>query len=222
MADLRLRALERDAARGDEVAAARVLSERLRRGDLTAERLRLAGYLGDSTARLALGPVARVEQDVSAWTRGFDAWGAEVALRGVLALARAALPRCEARLTAPEVARAALATVEDLLEAPSPEALADARAAIAALDALDVAPSADLDDDTAAGLALDVLRELEAVVRAHTADDPRVAAWDSVAAFADFSLHCARKAPLVRGDDDLRDALRAALVPWALRSVWAS
>lgn len=218
MADQRLRALEREAARGDEVAAARLLSERLRRGDLTAERLRLAGYLGDSTARLALGPDVHEDQDVSAWTRGFDAWGAEVALRGVLALARAALPRCEARLTAPEVARAALATAEALLDAPSAEALAEARAAIAALDDLDVPPSADLDDDAAAALALDVLRELEAVVRVHTAGDPRVAAWDSAAAFADFSLHCARKGPLVRGDDGLREVLRADLVPWALRS----
>jgi hypothetical protein len=49
--DQRLRALERDAAHGDLQAQARLLLERVRVGDLTEERLRLAAYLGDEPAR---------------------------------------------------------------------------------------------------------------------------------------------------------------------------
>jgi hypothetical protein len=44
--DQRLRDLERDAAHGDLHARGRLLLERVRVGDLTQERLRLAAYLG--------------------------------------------------------------------------------------------------------------------------------------------------------------------------------
>lgn len=54
MTDQRLRDLERDAASGDLQTQARLLLERVRVGQLTEERLRLAAYLGDEAARVAL------------------------------------------------------------------------------------------------------------------------------------------------------------------------
>jgi hypothetical protein len=78
MTDQRLRDLEREAARGDLQAQARLLLERVRVGDLTEEKLRLAAYLGDEAAKLAVaggGPEAEHE-DLATWltsieTRGF-------------------------------------------------------------------------------------------------------------------------------------------------------
>lgn len=55
MSDASRREAERDAAGGDPQAAARLLVERVRAGDLPAERLELAAHLGDAAARLALG-----------------------------------------------------------------------------------------------------------------------------------------------------------------------
>ena len=53
MTDARLRELERTAP-GDPAAGARLLQERLRLGALTRDRLELAAYAGDETARLVL------------------------------------------------------------------------------------------------------------------------------------------------------------------------
>lgn len=57
MTDARRRARERAAEdeQGDVAARARALTERVRAGDLTPERLRLAAHLGDPPARVALG-----------------------------------------------------------------------------------------------------------------------------------------------------------------------
>ncbi len=55
MADERLRALEREAARGDEPARAALLVERVRLGRLPATRLAAAALLGEPAARAALG-----------------------------------------------------------------------------------------------------------------------------------------------------------------------
>lgn len=61
MSDERLRQLEREAASGDVDAKAKLLLERMRIGGLTAERLRLAAYLGDEASRRALGTEAPPE-----------------------------------------------------------------------------------------------------------------------------------------------------------------
>lgn len=219
--DVRTRTLEREAAQGDTVARAGLLRARLRAGRLCPERLRLAGYLGDPVAREALGadaPALRPDQEVWEWTRGFAAWGAEPALRGIVALARQALPHCEGRLLRPEVAHEAIHAAEAFLDARTPAALERARAAVELLDRQDVMGSSDEDEDPrdVAASALAVVRELAAVVHCHTPGDPRVAEWASPAAYADFCLHCARKPSLVLGDERLREALQAALVPWAL------
>ncbi len=55
MADLRLRALERQAAQGDTQAQARLLVERTRVGDTTRSQLEILGILGHHPAILALG-----------------------------------------------------------------------------------------------------------------------------------------------------------------------
>lgn len=56
MTDARLRSLARDAAQGDPHAHTRLLLERVRVGDLSEERLRLAAYLGDEAASAVVGP----------------------------------------------------------------------------------------------------------------------------------------------------------------------
>lgn len=51
MSDQRIRDLERQALTGDREASVRLLTERLRAGDLARERLELAAYCGDEMAR---------------------------------------------------------------------------------------------------------------------------------------------------------------------------
>lgn len=95
--DQRLRDLERDAGKGDLEARARLLQERVRVGDLTEERLRLAAYLGDEVACLALGHALRLLVAMDAeWFRGLIPWSPALA---VWALAEACSverrPECE-------------------------------------------------------------------------------------------------------------------------------
>ena len=52
--DERLRDLERQAARGDVQAAAKLLLERVRVGELDRQRLRLAAFLEYEPARVAV------------------------------------------------------------------------------------------------------------------------------------------------------------------------
>lgn len=66
MTDARRRDAERGADRGDDVAAAQLLVERLRAGELTRERLRLAAYLDHGPARQALGEEVAVDDWVRA------------------------------------------------------------------------------------------------------------------------------------------------------------
>lgn len=53
--DARLRQLQREASTGDLQARAKLLLGRVRAGELSEERLRLAAYLGDPASREALG-----------------------------------------------------------------------------------------------------------------------------------------------------------------------
>lgn len=96
MADQAYRAAERRARESGEVAdAARLLLERVRRGELQPGALSLAAYLGDSAAGAALGvQVAVDERDELArdrWTRGLLAWGRPVFGRGLFAAVMAEL-----------------------------------------------------------------------------------------------------------------------------------
>lgn len=66
MADQRRRDAERAADQGDQDAAARLLLERVRAGELTHERLLLAAYLDDEPARRALADTSAVDEWVAA------------------------------------------------------------------------------------------------------------------------------------------------------------
>lgn len=106
MSDARTRALER-AAQDDPSAAAALLVARLRRGDLTQERLELAAYAGDPGARRALGRCCHkhdafkahgmghpdaghcAEDPFPAWLTNLSALDREADVRAALAAARA-------------------------------------------------------------------------------------------------------------------------------------
>lgn len=108
MSDERLRTLERAASTGDPAARVALLRARVRAGTLSQERLELAAYVGDADARAALGRCCAkhdalerrglgmtrhycAEDPLAPWVRGLSRWGAEVRARGVTAAARAAL-----------------------------------------------------------------------------------------------------------------------------------
>lgn len=86
--DERLRAAERRALASGSVAdEAALLTERLRAGSLTRERLELAAYCGHEAARVAVDPVTgcfgpRGERlwgalALEPWVRGLSRWGPE-------------------------------------------------------------------------------------------------------------------------------------------------
>lgn len=90
--DDRARGFERRAHAGDLDARARALWERVRRGEVELDRLRLAAHVGDPVSRLALGGAAPPPPaDVHACARGLEAWGKEVLVRAALAAAGRAL-----------------------------------------------------------------------------------------------------------------------------------
>jgi hypothetical protein len=90
--DERLRKLEREAAQGDASATARLLVERVRLGELSDERLRLAAYLGHPTAREAVGDALPAPEDALEWVRALDGHGREACVRAALTAARHSLP----------------------------------------------------------------------------------------------------------------------------------
>lgn len=101
MSDARLRQIER-AAHDDPYATAALLAARMRRGELTRERVEIAAYAGDEAARLAVPHLvldrgvtwADVDaQRLTDWVRGLSRWGSEVLVRAAVAAAKAAYAR---------------------------------------------------------------------------------------------------------------------------------
>lgn len=92
MADERQRELERKASAGDVEAEAKLLLERVRSGDLTEERLKLAAYLGHEPAAVAVGIAASPFPP----TQDIRRWLAAAPHLGELGLWRAALATIEA------------------------------------------------------------------------------------------------------------------------------
>lgn len=120
MADDGLRALERrfasSGALEDEV---RWLVGRLRAGQLTQERLRLASFCGHLAASRALGAKEPAPRDMVAWADALLArWGKESRVRAAVAVARAVLPRWEARCGDDATPRRAIEAAEVWLACP--------------------------------------------------------------------------------------------------------
>lgn len=87
MADERQRELERKALAGDVEAEAKLLLERVRSGELTEERLKLAAYCGHGPAEHAL--TSEAPADSEHWLYGLDAHGTPAWCRAAAAM----LPR---------------------------------------------------------------------------------------------------------------------------------
>jgi hypothetical protein len=83
--DDRARGLERAATGGDVDAAARVLWERVRRGELDLDRVRLAAFLADPVSRLALGAQApELPPTLGTCVRQLEAWGPQATFRAAI------------------------------------------------------------------------------------------------------------------------------------------
>lgn len=221
MSDQDLRALERRArATGHVDDAAAHLRARVRRGDLSPERLNLAAYAGDPAARAALGreaywlAVRAVDHgdvsgegdvlDLERWVRGLGRWGREVQQRAALAAARAAESRWRATLPGAEessgwsasiaagVARA-LALAERMLATPGQ-------------------PGEDM------GVVHDELPDFAyyaamAVVGDQADQNPERRAMSAVVGAPYRQRQAAGQ---ILGDRPVRDAIRSALTSWAL------
>lgn len=212
MSDARLRQLERDAATGDLTARARLLNERLRVGDLAADRLQLAAYLGDAAAEEALGkrPLVPPTITVGRWVRGlaraadgrYPTWAAEAYARAAAAAARATLPCFAGR--DPAGAVRAVEALEAWIACPCDE---HARASAAAASGVPVAPPGPAGLFASRGVRFAGLAILRAVsVPQLQGGAPATASASDAAADAAR----ATSAEVVRG------AIREALVPWAL------
>lgn len=86
--DDRARGLERAATGGDEEARARALWERVRRGELDVDRVRLAAFLADPASRLALGGQApELPSGLGTCVRQLEAWGPQATFRAAITAA---------------------------------------------------------------------------------------------------------------------------------------
>lgn len=86
MSDVRVREAERQAAAGDPEAETRLLSRRLRSGELDLQQVQLAAYLGSLSARRVIGAEewpAPIDSPL-AWLRGLAAWGPKALHQGVV------------------------------------------------------------------------------------------------------------------------------------------
>ncbi len=95
--DERLRKLEREANQGDAGATVRLLVERVRLGQVSDGRLRLAAYLGEPTARELLGDretsaAKNAPADALEWVRALETHGREACVRAALTAARRNVP----------------------------------------------------------------------------------------------------------------------------------
>lgn len=130
-----LRELERAAARGEPGARRALLVARRRGGLLDEERLAHAAALGDEDARALLGPDAPDERGLVEWLYAVEAapWGQVAGLVAAVAAARSVLPLFEARCPEDPGPRRCIEASERVLECPSDEHRAQARALAEAL-----------------------------------------------------------------------------------------
>lgn len=126
MTDARMRALARSAEQGDPGARRQLLLERLRAGQVTEDRLRLAAFLGDPAAADAAG-AATGGEDLAGWFAAITAWEPAACARAALAAAALVEPVWAAAGGGPAVTRA-LEALRAWTDCPCP-AHADAVAA---------------------------------------------------------------------------------------------
>lgn len=221
MSDATRRATERQAAAGDALAAARLLVERVRAGELAPARLELAAHLGDPAACVALGrapdPITlhagslgvrgQLDQPATSALRAWDrqltllAAGRDARARILLAAIAAAEPAWAAEREGDASLRAGLAAARRGLDRG---ALLDADRA--AIDALVDLPREPTDLRWALRSALDLagLRDDRARGTPAQRDDRKTEALVTAAR--------------VHGDlGSFFAALRDDLLPWLLR-----
>lgn len=198
--DDRLREMEREAVLGDRVAQARLLVERVRRGRLELDRLRLAAWLGDPVARLALGEERddggrrRGKSRRDGWTRALAAWGQEAVVRAAYVVAAESMRHWRRHYRDDRVLPGVLGAVAAWIQCPCD------RCAAAIDHAIRGEPLPEGKDNRSGRAKWHVVNVAEAA-RA-TADD----AW------TDHALAVIGESPATQ----VREAIRGALVPWAL------
>lgn len=198
MTDLALRELERRwRASGTDDDRTLWLVARVRAGDLTLDRVRLAAHAGDASARAAADAPAP-PRGLSDWVAGFERWGAEATARVALAAARSALPQLvRGSNPNPELPR--------LLAAAEAAVLAGPSAAHPARLRLHIGRAEHFATDDA---GVSVVEAAQAAhLRAIAAEADVVGPWTLLA------LQHAQRAA---GAAIVRDAVRAAVAPWAL------
>jgi hypothetical protein len=196
MSDARRRALERDASHGDPDAAAALLAERLRAGEVTRERVALAALLGDPAARAVVGAAAVADD---AFFAALASAGDDACLRAVLAAVRLAFDPVLAVAAGPDWIAGACRPGHAGAIAARGQALARQRQAFAERYGTGAQVSFGPFDDcgcVAAGVsafeAPDLLRSLAS---------PHVVSW----------------LPGGTTAAEVRRAIEAALLPWAVR-----
>jgi len=194
------------------------LKARTAAGDLPAERLMLAAYLGHEAARTADGDALAAPDDLAEWVRGLERWGKEVLVRAAVAAARRVLPLWERKRAGDRRPHDAIAAAEAWLAEPTPERAAAAERAAEALGCgkpdSDEAPVSAAAQTYDANMGVQAAGDLAGEAAHFAADMGEVA--DLVEAI-DMAEVVARVGPSGKVDQDvLRVAIRDAVAPWAL------
>lgn len=171
------------------------LLRRVRKGELSQRALELLGALDHAPALEALGSHAPEEEpDLKRWVRNLDAFGPQVSARIVVICARLLLPVLERDGIAHREALAAIDLAETWLRCPCDEHARDAQRVH--------------NETIAAGMRTQSDSAETAVL---------VAAFAAlVASMPTPAMDVAADAADVAGEDKVRRAVRAELVPWAL------
>ena len=219
MADERLQQLRRAWDEGDLETQVRLLRERMRAGELSEEQVRLAAYLGDqATLVLGLDGEATPPEDTFAWLEGFADWE-EASARSQLAISRELAHRWHSATQESTFAEV-IHGLEVQLSCPCESHEAGLKTAVldcvANLDSDLIAPipkrHAHATIQAVLGMAC-VCADVAETIRlpTHFSQKTRHPSVGSIR-LSEFLEACLK---VVRADD-LRDAIRDELVPWAL------
>lgn len=213
MADERLRRLERERDAGDPDAAARLVQEHVRTGELTPGGVRLLAYLGDPAAqRVEPGNAPdtdpRPEVELEAWLRGLSGWGKPALVRAAIALALDVLPAFEDVWPGERRARGAVEAAQGWLSEPREASRVAAR--FAAEEADEAARDATVMPEAGDDAAFAAFACRDAAQTAAEPDDERATA--ALLAALDAFLAIRYEAD---GLSLARRCIRGALEPWA-------